>query len=398
MAGTRPIQIFSLNILILFLFLLSMAGCNFFHNSGSAQEVEKSSNVVNEVEIGSPDPIFKKTPPNTTAHTRKTSQFPKTENSPKNDSHNSKTHLQENSIASPSATPFPHPSVQEIEYTTTDANLFNQDPVVANFSSDTSDVAHENVPPAFDSYSEEFSKYLMDLKELLDSLNEDKNIDDYSLIKKSELEKKLIALFFLRDQQSPGEYKELLYSLESANSPILVIEILKAALYQELGLVEQRDRVLSKLANYGDGGSTGSSGNFKIKQWNIPTRSNNKTSSPDSQKRYLAPGQEIEVSGEFENFKNLEVSAFGGLANKFRRSFSASLTLYNLRGELLHRSPLLLAGKATELTSDPQKAVRFWGRYRLPAKLAKGPYLLEILAVDLEAKTTTTSQKEFEIQ
>ncbi len=217
---------------------------------------------------------------------------------------------------------------------------------------------------------------------------------EFARIRRAELEKRLIALFLASEHPRLEQYRELLESLNAEASPVLTLEILKAAFYQELGLVERRDRVLAEIGTT----RVQVDRSFRVKSWNVASRSRRSGRGDGSARPVLRAGEEIDVSGELENFESTTVTAFGGISRKYRRSFSASISLLGLDGALVERSPILLPGKATELTEAPDPSVRFWGRFRLPNTLPAGPYMLELVVVDLEGKAVTAAHREIEVR
>jgi hypothetical protein len=115
----------------------------------------------------------------------------------------------------------------------------------------------------------------------------------------------------------------------------------------------------------------------------------------------LSAGEEVFVYGEFEGFQNIPLAhrldARPASLPSYRRSFAASTALFDSHGELIDRKSLLLAGQATEIADRPEKPVYFWGRFQVPPESARGNYRLEVLAVDLESRATSTASVAFTV-
>ena len=109
-------------------------------------------------------------------------------------------------------------------------------------------------------------------------------------------------------------------------------------------------------------------------------------------------GQEAMIYGEFEGFRNTEVPGSDTGSPLYRRSFTAYIALRDSSNHVIERTPLLIAGKATETVPRPKDPVHFTGQFKVPAHLKKGAYYLEVFAVDVEAETTTKATISFQIE
>ncbi len=205
--------------------------------------------------------------------------------------------------------------------------------------------------------------------------------DDYAVVERGELEAKLIALFFLRDQRNLEEYRDLIRSHREGDSAPVELDLLRAALYQKIGQPDLRDRALSRLRTSVLAGEK----EFRLAQAAFAREIRGYRNFTRIETAKFTAGEEILLYGEFEGFKNSPAAQAGSAAGH-RRSFAAQIVLKGQDGEEIDRRDLLRAGQAVEVVVDPEKPVHFWGRYPVPRDARPGEYLLDIEASDLEGR------------
>jgi hypothetical protein len=208
--------------------------------------------------------------------------------------------------------------------------------------------------------------------------------DPYVAIERADIEAKLIALFFLRDERKLEDYRELIRAFRDEKATSVELEYLRAALYQRLGQADMRDKAIERAAR----GTSSAAGGLKVAGLTFAREIRGYRSYVPVSSADFAAGEEVLLYGEIEGFRSTSVprpNAGPGM----RRSFAAELVLHDQAGEEADRRVLLKAGAAIEVVDDASKPVHFWGRYALPAHLAPGSYRLEVEVRDLEGQKRT---------
>ncbi len=204
--------------------------------------------------------------------------------------------------------------------------------------------------------------------------------DEYAAIERSDLETKLIALFFIRDQKKIEEYRDLIRSFREEGPVNVELELLKAALYQKVGQTDLRDRAMERVRET----TAISGGSLRLVGLAFAREIRGyRTFTPLAAAEFAAGGEAL-LYGEIEGYRSTPLAS--GPRAKHRRSFAAELVLRDGAGAEVDRRELLRAGQAVEVVEDPAKPVHFWGRYPLPAQLAPGPYRIEIEVQDIEGQ------------
>jgi len=234
-----------------------------------------------------------------------------------------------------------------------------------------------------------FERYSQKFKDLASR----SDTDEYAAMERRDLESKLIALFFLRDRKRLEDYRDLIRSFQEKDPVNVELELLKAALYQKVGLTDLRDRSLARIQK----SILPLSGDLRVQGLSLAQEIRGYRSFTPLPAAEFSGGQILLLYGELEGFRNTPVSR-GGARILQRRSFQAELILRDETGKEMDRRELLHAGSAVDFAEDASKPVHFWGRYPIPAHLTPGSYRLEVEARDLEGNTSARSSLSLRIR
>lgn len=210
---------------------------------------------------------------------------------------------------------------------------------------------------------------------------DERTLDDAERLTKHNLEVRLMALVFARGVTAPATLERLLAAIQEPHTPGSVHSLLRAALYHHVGSETRRDAVLRALA----AGPTHNP--FSIQTLELCLEIGDGGQRTRHQEYRFAPDQELHVYGELINLTALRSGS------DFASQVRVQVFLLDQQRVVDHRD----LGEMTGRQATPSASDFFALIYRLPLMVKPGPYVLRVLATDLNAPGRSVAQHEVPI-